>query len=69
MRNWWRMVPSCRMPRLTAFCRRQGIGYRPPEPAGRYDFAPGEELQHDTSPHELELAGRKRKVQTADSGA
>jgi transposase len=50
---------------LTAFCRRHGIGYRPPEPAGRLEFAPGAELQHDTSPHELELAGRKRKVQTA----
>jgi hypothetical protein len=36
-------------------------------PAGRYDFAPGEELQHDTSPHELELGGRKRKVQTASA--
>jgi hypothetical protein len=52
---------------LTAFCRRHAIGYRPPEPAGRYDFAPGEELQHDTSPHEVELAGRKRKVQTASA--
>ena len=35
--------------------------------AGQYDFAPGEELQHDTSPHEVELAGRKRKVQTASA--
>jgi transposase len=26
---------------LTAFCRRHGIGYAPPTPAGRYDFAPG----------------------------
>lgn len=52
---------------LTAFCRRRGIGYAPPTPAGRYDFAPGEEMQHDTSPHELELGGRKRKVQTASA--
>jgi transposase len=52
---------------LTAFCRRHGIGYAPPTPAGRYDFAPGEEMQHDTSPHELELAGKKRKVQTASA--
>src|SRR5882757_376201 len=52
---------------LTAFCRRHGIGYAPPVPAGRYDFAPGEEAQHDTSPHELELGGRKRKVQTASA--
>jgi len=27
---------------LTAFCRRHGIGYAPPAPAGQYDFAPGE---------------------------
>jgi transposase len=52
---------------LTAFCRRHGIGYRPPVAAGQYDFAPGEEMQHDTSPHQLELAGNKRKVQTASA--
>jgi len=52
---------------LTAFCRRHGIGYAPPTPAGQYDFAPGQELQHDTSPHELELGGRKRRVQTASA--
>ena len=27
---------------LTAFCRRHGIGYQPPEAAGQYAFAPGE---------------------------
>jgi transposase len=27
---------------LTAFCRRHGIGYAAPTPAGQYDFAPGE---------------------------
>jgi hypothetical protein len=52
---------------LTGFCRRHGIGYQPPAPAGQYDFSPGEEMQHDTSPHELTLAGRKRKVQTASA--
>jgi transposase len=52
---------------LTAFCRRHGIGYQPPAPAGRYEFAPGEEMQHDTSPHEVELAGKRRKVQTASA--
>jgi transposase len=52
---------------LTAFCRRHGIGYQPPVAAGRYDFAPGEELQHDTSPHPVELAGKRRKVQTASA--
>src|SRR5215469_8086962 len=54
-------------PALTAFCRRHAIGYAPPTPAGQYDFAPGEEMQHDTSPHELELSGRKRKEQTASA--
>ena len=29
-------------PALTAFCRRHGIGYAPPTPAGQYDFAAGE---------------------------
>jgi transposase len=50
---------------LTAFCRKQGIGQAPVVPAGRYHFSPGEEMQHDTSPHEVQLAGKKRKVQTA----
>src|ERR1035441_8964991 len=52
---------------LRAFCRRHGIGYAPPTPSGQYDFPPGEEVQHDTSPHELELGGKKRKVQTASA--
>jgi transposase len=52
-------------PALTAFCRKQGIGQTPVVAAGRYDFLPGQEMQHDTSPHEATLAGKKRKVQTA----
>jgi len=54
-------------PALTAFCRRHGIGQTPIVPAGRYEFEPGEEMQHDTSPHDVELGGRKRKVQTASA--
>jgi len=54
-------------PALTAFCRRHGIGQAPPVAAGHFDFQPGEELQHDTSPHEVELGGKKRKVQTASA--
>jgi hypothetical protein len=50
---------------LTAFCRKQGIGQAPVVAAGQYHFEPGEEMQHDTSPHEVTLAGKKRKVQTA----
>ena len=54
-------------PALTAYCRRHGIGYQTPQPAGQYGFQPSEEMQHDTSPHEVELAGKKRKVQTASA--
>jgi hypothetical protein len=52
---------------LTAFCRRHGIGQAPIVPAGRYHFEPGEELQHDTSPHQVELGGKKHNVQTASA--
>ena len=52
---------------LTAFCRRHGIGQAPLAPAGQYHFEPGQELQHDTSPHEVQLGGKKRKVQTASA--
>jgi transposase len=52
-------------PALTAYCRRHGIGYEPPEPAGRYDHQPGQEMQHDTSPHVADVGGRERSVQIA----
>lgn len=52
-------------PALTSFCRRHGIGYEPPLPAGHYDFAPGAEMQHDTSPHEVVVGGRRVAAQTA----
>ena len=54
-------------PALTAFCRRRGIGQSPLVVAGRYHFEPGEEMQHDTSPHVVELGGKKQKVQTASA--
>src|SRR6266849_6322358 len=54
-------------PALTAFCRRRGIGQSPLVAAGRYHFEPGEEMQHDTSPHVVELGGKKHKVQTASA--
>ena len=52
---------------LTGFCRRQGIGQTPVVPAGQYHFDPGVEMQHDTSPHEVEVGGRKYKAQTASA--
>jgi transposase len=54
-------------PALTAFCRRHGIGQKPKVAVGQYAFQPGEELQHDTSPHQAEIAGKKRGVQTASA--
>ncbi|MCX6634720.1 MAG: hypothetical protein NT090_06510 [Acidobacteria bacterium] len=55
-------------PALTAFCRRQGIGQTPgpggTPPAGQYHFEPGVEMQHDTSPPDVEVGGRKYKAQT-----
>jgi hypothetical protein len=50
---------------LTAGLRRLGVGVRVKQPAGQYIFDPGEEMQHDTSPHHLELGGRRRQAQTA----
>ncbi|HSW27780.1 MAG TPA: hypothetical protein VLJ62_33810 [Burkholderiaceae bacterium] len=37
----------------------------PPKRAGEYDFAPGQEMQHDTSPHRLEVAGKAVTAQCA----
>jgi transposase len=50
---------------LTAFCRRHGLGQRPKVRAGRYHFVPGEEMQHDTSPHDIVIGGRRRRMQCA----
>ena len=50
---------------LTGFCRRHQIGVKPKQPAGRYHFGPGVEMQHDTSPHDVEVGGRVRRLQCA----
>jgi hypothetical protein len=52
-------------PTLTAFCRRHGIGHAPIPPVGHYDFRPGQEMQHDTSPHRASIAGVEQRVETA----
>jgi hypothetical protein len=54
-------------PALTAFCRRHGIGQTPVVPVGQYHFEPGVEMQHDTSPHEVEVGGKKYQAQTASA--
>jgi hypothetical protein len=56
---------SLSYPALTAFCRRHGIGGKAKTPCGEYQFMPGEEIQHDTSPHRVTVAGRELAVQTA----
>jgi hypothetical protein len=52
-------------PTLTGFCRRHGIGQKPKERTGQYSFEPGEEMQHDTSPHDVTIGGKRRRVQCA----
>jgi len=50
---------------LTAFVRSQAP---PPKmPAGQYEFAPGYETQHDTSPHDIQINGRTWRMQTASA--
>lgn len=50
---------------LTEFCREQGVGVRPKQVVGTYNFQPGEEMQHDTSPHRVKLAERLTLLQCA----
>jgi len=50
---------------LTAFCRRHEIGLKPKKRSGRYYFDPGEEMQHDTSPHQVKVGRRERTLQCA----
>lgn len=52
-------------PTLTAFCRRHDIGNAPKRRVGRYHFEPGEEMQHDTSPHTVQVGGRWQTLQCA----
>src|SRR5271165_3149617 len=49
---------------LTRWAREAGLR-SPPRRAGEYDFAPGQEMQHDTSPHRvLFKAGTPGKIVT-----
>ncbi len=50
---------------LTGFCRRRGIGVQEPTRAGQYHFEAGEEMQHDTSPHDVTVGGKQRRLQCA----
>ena len=46
-------------PALTRYCRLRGIGTKEKRRVGRYDFVAGEEMQHDTSPHTVTVAGKR----------
>ncbi len=50
---------------LTSFARRAGIGSVEKRRTGRYHFEPGQEMQHDTSPHRVIVGGRERKLECA----
>jgi transposase len=57
---------AARYSTLTRWVREAGLR-APPRRAGEYDFAPGEEMQHDTSPHRVVFAkaGTAGKTVTA----
>lgn len=44
---------------------RQAELRKPAKRAGEYHFAPGQEMQHDTSPHKLAMAGKNITAQCA----
>jgi hypothetical protein len=49
---------------LTRWVREAGLR-APPRRAGAYDFRPGQEMQHDTSPHRVSMGGRIVTAQCA----
>jgi len=49
---------------LTRWVREADLR-EPPKRAGRYHFGPGEEMQHDTSPHRVVIAGKALTAQCA----
>jgi transposase len=49
---------------LTSLLREQQLR-EPKRRSGSYTFGPGEEMQHDTSPHRLELGGKPLTAQCA----
>lgn len=50
---------------LTRFCRDARIGVVAKVASGRYEFGPGKEMQHDTSPHRVKVGGREVLLQCA----
>mgnify|MGYP001221542222 CR=1 FL=1 len=50
---------------LTAHARRVGLGHPKKTRDGEYDFGPGLEMQHDTSPHWVVVGGVRMRLQCA----
>ena len=50
---------------LTAFCRKHEIGVTLKQSAGQYHFSPGQEMQHDTSPHKIMIDGVEKTFECA----
>jgi hypothetical protein len=50
---------------LTRIVREMGLRVKAPRRVGTYVFEPGEEMQHDTSPHRLMIGERKITAQCA----
>ena len=50
---------------LAGYAHRESLGKPPRLPAGRYQFGPGEEMQHDTSAHRVTFASGHRICQCA----
>ncbi len=50
---------------LTRIAREHGLRQSHKERAGAYTFGPGLEMQHDTSPHKVMLAGKRITAQCA----
>ena len=50
---------------LTYWVREPQLREEPPARVGHYDFAPGQEMQHDTSPHRLQVGGTSLTAQCA----
>jgi transposase len=50
---------------LTRIVREEGLRETQKKRAGVYTFGPGEEMQHDTSPHRLSLNGKPTTAQCA----
>lgn len=65
VRVWEELGVGLAYSTLTGWCRKRGLGHREKKRAGRYHFEPGQEMQHDTSPHDVCVGGKRRRLQCA----